>query len=162
METFFALLVLCAGNSPVTCEFPSQRPVTRNLEIFVDLCLNKRLSKQPRRRWFEPSSTSLWRHCNVLFLLNHPKYLIWNDIRNIKCPKPRDVTEGLEEDNYIRAEKIDKLLWYPLSVWAEWLISLRTFDAVWRHKSASTLARVRNSLLPDDTKQFNLSEVLWH
>ena len=27
METFFALLTLCVGNSPVTGEFPPQRPV---------------------------------------------------------------------------------------------------------------------------------------
>ena len=27
METFFALLAICAGNAPVTGEFPSQRPV---------------------------------------------------------------------------------------------------------------------------------------
>ena len=45
-ETFSALLALCAGNSPVTGEFPSQRPVTRNFDVFFDLCLNKRLSKQ--------------------------------------------------------------------------------------------------------------------
>ena len=29
METFAALLALCAGNSPITGEFPPQRPVTR-------------------------------------------------------------------------------------------------------------------------------------
>ena len=29
METFLALLAICAGNSPVTVEFPAQRPVTR-------------------------------------------------------------------------------------------------------------------------------------
>ena len=46
METFSALLALCAGNSPVTGEFPSQRPVTRSFDVFFDLCLNKRLSKQ--------------------------------------------------------------------------------------------------------------------
>ena len=34
METFSALLALCAGNSPVTGEFPSQRPVTRSFDIF--------------------------------------------------------------------------------------------------------------------------------
>ena len=28
METFFALLAICMGNSPVTGEFPAQRPVT--------------------------------------------------------------------------------------------------------------------------------------
>ena len=31
METFTALLAICAGNSPVTGEFPAQRPVTRSL-----------------------------------------------------------------------------------------------------------------------------------
>ena len=39
------LLALYAGNSPVTGEFPSQRPVTRSF-VFFDLRLNKRLSKQ--------------------------------------------------------------------------------------------------------------------
>ena len=32
METFSALLAICAGNSPVTGEFPTQRPVTRSLK----------------------------------------------------------------------------------------------------------------------------------
>ena len=36
-----ALLALCAGNSPVTGEFPSQRPVTRRFDVFFDLRLNK-------------------------------------------------------------------------------------------------------------------------
>ena len=45
--TFSALLVLCAGNSSVTGEFPSQRPATRSFDVFSDLCLNNRLSKQP-------------------------------------------------------------------------------------------------------------------
>ena len=46
METFPALLVICAGNSPVTSEFPAQIPVTRSFNIFFDLCLNKQLSKK--------------------------------------------------------------------------------------------------------------------
>ena len=62
MKTFSALLSLCPGNSPV--KFPSQRPVTRSFVVFFDLRLNKRLSKQSRRRWFETQSSSLWRHCN--------------------------------------------------------------------------------------------------
>ena len=45
METFSALLALCVGNSPVTGEFPSQRPVTRRFVVFFDLRPNKRLSK---------------------------------------------------------------------------------------------------------------------
>ena len=39
METFSALLALCAGNSPVPGEFPSQRPVTRSFDVFFDLRL---------------------------------------------------------------------------------------------------------------------------
>ena len=46
METFSALLALCAGNSPVTGEFPAQRRVTRSFDVFFDLRLNKWLSKQ--------------------------------------------------------------------------------------------------------------------
>ena len=44
METFSMLLAICAGNSPVTGEFPAQRPVTQSFDVFFDLCLNKRLS----------------------------------------------------------------------------------------------------------------------
>ena len=46
MEIFSALLSLYAGYSPVTGEFPAQRPVTRRLDVFCDLRLNKRLNKQ--------------------------------------------------------------------------------------------------------------------
>ena len=35
METFCAFLALCAGNSPVTGKFPSQRPVTQSFDVFV-------------------------------------------------------------------------------------------------------------------------------
>ena len=42
MEAFSELLALCAGNSPVAGEFPSQRPVTRSFDVFFDLRLSKR------------------------------------------------------------------------------------------------------------------------
>ena len=32
---------------------PSRRPVTRSFDVFLDRRLNKRLSEQPRRQWFE-------------------------------------------------------------------------------------------------------------
>ena len=64
METFSALLPLCAGNSPVTGEFPTQRPVTWSFGVFFDLRLNKRLSKQSRGWWSETPPRSLWRQCN--------------------------------------------------------------------------------------------------
>ena len=37
METFSALLAICAGNSPVTGEFPAQKPVTRSIDVVLDL-----------------------------------------------------------------------------------------------------------------------------
>ena len=45
METFSALLAIRVGNSPVTGEFPAQRPETQSFDIFFDLRRNKRLSK---------------------------------------------------------------------------------------------------------------------
>ena len=66
METFSVLLVLCAGNSPVTGEFPAQRSVTRSFDVFFDLRLNKRLSKQSWCWRFGTLSRPLWRHCNGL------------------------------------------------------------------------------------------------
>ena len=65
METFYALLAICAGNSPVSGEFRTQIPVTRSFNVFFDLRLNKRLSKQPWGWWFETLSHPLWRHCNL-------------------------------------------------------------------------------------------------
>ena len=66
METFSALLALCAGNSPVSGEFPAQRPVTRSFGVFFDLHLIKRLSKHPRCWWFETIAHPVWRHCNAV------------------------------------------------------------------------------------------------
>ena len=65
METFSALLALFAGNSPVTDEFHSQRPMTRSFDVFFYLRRDKRLSKHPRGWWFATPSPSLWRHCNI-------------------------------------------------------------------------------------------------
>ena len=65
METFSALLAICAGNSPVHGEFPTQRPVTRSFDVYFDLRPDKRLSKQLWGWWFETLSHSLWRHRNV-------------------------------------------------------------------------------------------------
>ena len=46
METFFALLALCEGNSPVIGEFPSQRASNAGFGVFCDVSLNIRLHKQ--------------------------------------------------------------------------------------------------------------------
>ena len=48
-------------------EFPAQRPVTWSFDVFFDLRLNKRLSKQPWGWWFETPPWSLWRQVNVMW-----------------------------------------------------------------------------------------------
>ena len=48
--------------SPVTGEFPAQRPVTRSFDVFFALRLNKWLSKQSWGWWFETPSSPFWRH----------------------------------------------------------------------------------------------------
>ena len=40
METFSALLAICAVNSPVTGELLAQRPVTRSFDVLFDLRIN--------------------------------------------------------------------------------------------------------------------------
>ena len=84
-------LAFCAGNSPVTGEFPSQRPVTRIFFFMFSLicALNKWLSKQSRGWWFETPLRSLWRHCynmgeevrRVNFMVyNRYLMVVWPDI----------------------------------------------------------------------------------
>ena len=53
METFSALLALCAGNSLAPGELSPQRPVTRSSDVLFNLRLNKRLNKHSRRLLFE-------------------------------------------------------------------------------------------------------------
>ena len=68
MESFSALLAICAGNTPVTGEFPTQWPLTRSFDVFFHLRLNKRLSKQWWGWWFETPSCPLWRLCKEILL----------------------------------------------------------------------------------------------
>ena len=89
MGTFSALLALCAGNSPVNGEFPSQRPVTRNFEVFFDLRRNKRLGW-----WFETPSRPSWRHFNeYLIKLYVPnKFAVtFVEAVDVCCRKTQDV-----------------------------------------------------------------------
>ena len=56
IKAFSTLLASFAGNSLLTGEFPAQRPMTRSFDVFFDLCLNKKLSKQWWGWWFEMPS----------------------------------------------------------------------------------------------------------
>ena len=86
METFSALLAICAGNSPVPGEFPAQRPVTYGFHMFFDLCLNKPLSKQSWGWWFETLSPPLWHYVIVMYIRDYVNETItatenWGDLR---------------------------------------------------------------------------------
>ena len=71
METFSALPAFCAGNSPVTGEFPAQRPVTRSFDVLFYL----RFGHVETVNWANNGDAgdlrlcSLWRHCNVICFL---------------------------------------------------------------------------------------------
>ena len=69
-------------------EFPTQRPVTRSFDVFFDLRLNKRLSKQSWRWWFETPSWSLWRHRNAQVICDLTVMDIGStdEISSMQCP----------------------------------------------------------------------------
>ena len=79
METFSPLLAIYAGNSPAPGEFPAQRPVTRNFDVFFGLRLNKRLSKQSWGWWMVK-----WKH--------FPRY--WPFVRGIHRPPVNSPHKG--------------------------------------------------------------------
>ena len=60
---------------------PPKKVVTRSFDVFFDLRLNKGLSKQSGRRWFEAPSRSLLRHCNTIGPINSLRsaaaYIAW-------------------------------------------------------------------------------------
>ena len=91
MESFSALLAICAGNSPASGEFPTQRPVTRSFDVFCDLCLNTRLRKQSWGWWFETLSRPLWRHRNgwvdAPLLHNHASWMHLKSLPDLMQPQ---------------------------------------------------------------------------
>ena len=52
METFPALMAICAGNSPVPSECPAQRSVSRSFDVFFDLRRNN--------GWLNNGETVIW------------------------------------------------------------------------------------------------------
>ena len=150
--TFSALLVLCAGNSLVTGEFPAKRPVTRSFDAFFALRLNIRLSKQWWGWWFETPSRPLLRHCND-----------YHGTRN----KQINVIYG-------RSILINRCLWHMFTLYVVtcnnqlslsqfisenlyWSILLRWRDASMRQRMGSSLVvcrwqRIRHQDITNQTK----------
>ena len=88
VETFSALLALCHGNPPVTDGFPSQGPMRRSVDVFFDLCLNKRLNKQSRHRWYETPSHHY--DVTVIRIFHWRNTFLWSYIASALYNIPRD------------------------------------------------------------------------
>ena len=79
---------LC-GNSPVTGDFPSQTPVTWSVDVFFEPRLNKQLSKQSWRWYFETPSRSLWHYCNAVEKMLMGVMTYYCDSVTATTPQPR-------------------------------------------------------------------------
>ena len=74
METFSVLLAICARNSPVTGEFPTQRPVMRCFDgvFFVCAWINGmhhrgvKVHNETQKFLILKHPNPLWRHCSVM------------------------------------------------------------------------------------------------
>ena len=135
METFSALLAICAGNSPVTGELPAQRPVTRSFDVFFELGLNERLSKKSWGFWFETPSRPLWCHSNgfflvVVLLLCETLSVILQTLKDINQRMPVTVAEYFVRTEYYQMLPVKhrrRLLWLTLSESTAWKICFAVF-----------------------------------
>ena len=140
METFPALLVICAGNSPVPGEFPTQRPVPQGFDVIFDLRPNKRLSKLWRCCWFETPSRPLWRHCNVCQCSSLDFDFVRMTIgiafkhTDIDSLRPRQNCRHFADDSF-------KCIFLNENVWIAFKISLK-FIPKFRIKNIPTLVKI--------------------
>ena len=145
MEIFSTLLAINAGNSPVTGEFPTQRPVTWSFHVFFDLWLNKRLSKQSWGQWFEMPSCSLWPHCNDVRSFESYPYLkcstiemLWRHISNMNMfiKSCLDILE-LEQLERLRSEDTPRRLMITHTIESCWVPNQNKVEWPWRYRSRS-------------------------
>ena len=139
MEKFSALLVICAGNSPVTDEFPTQRPVKWSVAVFFDLHLNKRLSKQSWGWWFETILRPLWRHCNISRVLRAISVLMPTCyVHNIgnKC--------STIQKHDLRL-MISCVMCIAIQYTNEWQVKSHSFEVIWRYSDVFDTQTGRHS-----------------
>ena len=144
METFSVSLAFLWGIRRDR-EFPAKRPVTRSFDVFFDLRLNKRLSKQSWGWWFETPSWSLLRHCNGTTLL------IWLILRFTKLVD--QVQQITLSDTHLKMSLITNLV---LSIKFDNLKKIQrtlSIDNVAVHKKLCP-KRSRQSWHTDDTTVF--------
>ena len=89
METFSALPAFCAGYSPVTGEFPTQRPVTRSFDVFFIFCTwisdwaNDREAEDLRRHCAHYDVTIMYRSraCFIIRFMSSQ----YKSVKNMFC-----------------------------------------------------------------------------
>ena len=82
METFSALLAICAENSPVPGELPAQRPVTRSFDVSFDLRWVNNRDAGDLRRYRTHNDVTVMDECTkkwVWNIINIP-YVVHSDI----------------------------------------------------------------------------------
>ena len=121
---------------------PSQRPVTRSFDVFFGQRLRKRLNKQSKRRWFETSSRSLWRHCSVFVETIASPF--WKKLESVcEGVMLRSITDVIRQgfilfivkcfypNDYVHSS-LFIILWYrPISYIFFGVTSLRDYDGVY-------------------------------
>ena len=144
METFSSLLAICAGNSPVPGEFPAQRPVMRSFDVFFDLRLNKRLSKQSWGWWFETPSCPLWHHCNVSFRISWILYL-WCHLINKRFNRKSELWLLMPKKFSAKTTAVSVMTLSLVYVHDQGMIGSGLVwpgDSIWQHRIRSTLPQV--------------------
>ena len=144
-------------NSPVTGEFPSQRPVRRSFDVFFDQCLNRRLSKQSWGWWFEIPTWSLWRHCNVYALQQYMCYIPYHAVVYIY----------IYVCVYVCKVNFTYSIYYSGAACNAYLFNtLWPSDAIWQHRSGSTMIQVMACCLTAPSHYLNqcwiISKAQWH
>ena len=106
---------------------PLPKPVTRGFDVFFDLHLKKRLSKQSRRRWFEMSSHSLWRHCYVSYVCLIVSTIIQYFGNSCHWSMTVVTTTALLAGVIFQISRKRKSAHYKITYWVYW-------NTWWRHQ----------------------------
>ena len=122
METFSVLLALCAGNSSVTSEFPSQRPMTRSFDVLQwPFCVCTQLMRDDVT--FVTSSLIGWAHTQ-----NDP-CIGWCEYKNCRDTQPYHLFTPPYRQRIIWSD-VTELLQMTMSP----TMSRGRFDDFWEHE----------------------------
>ena len=88
---------------------PHKRSVTRSFDVFFDLRLNKRLSKQWLGWWIETPSRSLWCYCNAIIPKSpHPPCMLPSYVLSSPCTTQRKYTRYCRKQGNVITKNMDR------------------------------------------------------